>query len=365
MFEVLRELSEEDQLFVWRSLGDHQQPDATVKERLAIDALRRCQEELGGVAISKGRYETWRAGHPEKESLPSSKLIANSLGSTWSAAISRLGLFPVVEHRGRRLRRLGSLPTNDEALDALAECAQALQTEVLSWAQYRAWALEVMRTEGREPPLLISTPTFIRRFGSWPEALQRAGLTASHNGRAATPRVRYSSRHLIWCLRQAAEGLDADGGSQVVLTTVRYERWREGAGQPEGPDRGTTRPNFHVIMDRFGSWPQALSAAELMSSAQAASYHRGAGRQWPVEHVAEILLEAYTDLDGQITQAPYTRWRAARHRAPDKTFAPCARTLMNQYGRLSGIADTISEMEDPSVEQLAAWLRDHHQRSGR
>ena len=359
MFAVLRDLTETDRVFVIRALQGRSRPRASARERMVLAALERCQQDLGEQTISKRRYERWRDGHAERGSLPSSKMVAGVLGGTWSAAMHRAGVRPAGDHRGERLSRMGGWPTDEQALDAIAECAAALRVRELSFAAYRNWARGEMAAGGREPALLISMSSMLRRFGSWAQAVDRAGVgLVSGPAGPTTVCCRYSTPHMLWVIQQAhAQTVSSPG---KPLTVLQYEHWRRAAtGEAEGPDGRPTRPNGEAIKARLGSWPDALLAAGVMSAAQAHSYVRGHGKRLPAQLVARVLWRAYEQLDGRLTAGRYANWRRAHRDDPDVGYAPHPAGLRRRCGPLPTVAVAIGEIisRDGDVTDLEEWIQ--------
>jgi hypothetical protein len=150
----------------------------------------------------------------------------------------------------------------------------------------------------------ISTPTLQRRFGSWRQALEAAGLADRYSGRTVSAKVR----------QQHARRLSNNELRQIPTRT----------GRPDltGADlRARPTVSKRVYVSRFGSWPAALAAAGLTIAPRGRRY-------WSDELLAANLgrviqehgrTPILADLDrppSSITSGTYRR-RSATSLAPE------------------------------------------------
>lgn len=174
-------------------------PDAVL-----LEDLRRAAVHLGRASITKDEYN--------KHGRFAAATMQNRFGS-WNSALEKSGL--VVAKRM-------AIPS-DELLADLKRVAGDLGTQVLSTADYGSL--------GR-----FSVPTFQRTFGSWPSALEAAGLKVSESWR---PKV-----------------IDEE------LLSNLAEVWESIGRQPKKSDMvpPLSRVSAHSYVRRFGSWRDALES---------------------------------------------------------------------------------------------------------
>jgi hypothetical protein len=330
LFGVARELPAAERRVLLSAIDGRLYNVSGERARLALEVLRRCERETQQT-VSKRRYERWRESHPERETLPSSTYVANSLGGSWARAMDAAGVTPSVEHATFRWHRQGPAPSDQEVCAELCRCAQEVR-EDFTFGEYRAWALQ-QRAEGPERRgLLISPSTFIHRFESFAQARLAAGLTESRRHRG--PRGNYAeyTREACITVLQAA----ARETRSRPLTVRAYMRWR--ASQLEDARRrGIWRPvpEWKSIRDRFDSWPQALVAAGIISPGTAAEYFRGQGQRVPDEHIARWLCAAAAELGPKMTGFAYRRWREKQIDSQTAGYPPSLRVLQLRFGRWS------------------------------
>jgi len=328
LFGVVRELPAAERRVLLSAIDGRQHGVGGVRAQLALEVLRRCERETGET-VSKRRYERWREAHPEREHLPSSTYVVNSLGGSWARAMDAAGVRPAVEHVTFRWHRQGPAPSDQEVLGELCRCAQALGVD-FSFGEYRAWALAQRTGNSARRGLLISPSSFIARFGSFAQARLAAGLGES--GRHRGPRGRhgeYTREACIAVLRSAAR--EAPDGP---LPARAYMSWRE-RQLTDARRRGIWRPipEWKIVRDRFGSWAKALGEAGIVSEEKAAEYYRGQGRRVPDEHIAKWLCAAASELGPGMTIAAYKRWRRRQIDCPTAGWPPSQRVVQLRFGR--------------------------------
>ena len=120
----------------------------------------------------------------------------------------------------------------------------------------------------------VNTSTLIRKFGSWKEVLDRAGLGDRYGGRSVSDKM----------LDQRARSLTAE---DVIAELQRVARV-QGTSTITRTDvrRQSDLLGDRVIDNRFGSWRAAVEAAGLDLSPM--------GRRWTDDDYFENLLEVWT-----------------------------------------------------------------------
>jgi hypothetical protein len=330
LFGVARELPVAERRVLLSAIDGRLHGVGGERARLALEVLRRCEREIGQT-VSKRRYERWREAHSERDTLPSSTYVANSLGGSWARAMDAAGVAPAVEHATLRWHRQGPAPTDEEVLQELRCCARELRAD-FAFGEYRAWALAQRAESPSRRGLLIHPTSFIRRFGSFAQARIAAGLGES--GRHRGPRgshAEYTSEACIAFLRAAARE-----ARTRMLGVADYTRWRR-AQLEDARSRGIWRPipEWKIPRDRFGTWPRALAAAGLVSTEEAAQYHRGQGQRVPDEHIAKWLCAAAVALGPGMTSHAYKQWRQTQIDSPTAGYPPSQRVLQLRFGRWS------------------------------
>jgi hypothetical protein len=329
LFGVVRELPAAERRVLLSAIDGRLHGVRGERARLALEVLRRCEREIGQT-VSKRRYERWREAHSEREMLPSSTYVANSLGGTWARAMDAAGVAPAVEHATLRWHRQGPVPTDEEVLEELRRCARELRID-FAFGEYRAWAL-VQRAEnpGRYG-LLIHPASFIRRFGSFAQARIAAGLGESrrHRGPRAN-HAEYTPEACIAFVQAAAR----ETRTKRMLGARDYMRWRT-AQLEDARRRGVWRPipEWKIARDRFDTWPRALAAAGLISNEEAAQYYRGQGQRVPDEHIAKWLCAAASALGPGMTGHAYKTWRQTQIDSPTAGYPPSQRVIQLRFGR--------------------------------
>ncbi|MCL6596791.1 MAG: helix-turn-helix domain-containing protein [Firmicutes bacterium] len=181
--------------------------DRAARQAEVLESLRQAAAERG----RRWTVREWR----EARRKPTVAEVVHAFG-TWSAAWA---------HAGFEAYRSGRGPTPEEAiLRALALAAREGHGPRLTVSAYARW-----RAAHGGP----SASTVVSRFGSWRAALEAAGV--------------------------APEDVD-----QAIVESLR-RLWQEKGRRPTWRDwkRYAARPcSVETLLSRFGSWRQALLAAE-------------------------------------------------------------------------------------------------------
>lgn len=151
----------------------------------------------------------------------------------------------------------------------------------------------------------VSVATYLRRFGSWREALDAAGLSHRYSGRTVSAKMR----------AQTARTLTND----QLLAELRRIADHTGRSYVTGLDLRAYSPvNKSVFIARFGTWPAALAAAGLNMAPR--------GRYYTDDNLA-ANLRAVIDVHGRTPGCQkWTGRRQPSHRRPTATAtAPLSR----------------------------------------
>lgn len=349
IFRSLQGCSASDKQLVLNALTSAPAVDPS-RAVLIREAVARFENECGG-RLSKRRYETWRVS-TEDSSLPSATFIANTYGRTWAKAMDALGRQPAMNHAAFRLRAQGRSPSSEQVLNDLVECAAELKTQNLRFRDYSNWA----RAKQSHAPLgkvyLLSSTSFSNRFRSFRRALFLAGLRPVANGRSAGEAF-YTDDSSIRHLQLANEEVAPAG----ALTMKQYDEWRRGKYARAAHDGDWPAiPSFHTIRYRFGSWPAALAAAELLPREAAEGYSRGAGQTMPPEQVAEGLLRAVSDLGEGFSSKAYMRWRAEEVKDLTKVRPASSSIILKRFG--SWVTAMVALRDSTKTSEPRAFLID-------
>lgn len=195
---------------------------------------------------------------------------------------------------------------------------------------YEAWRAALERPD--EWP----SPTAIRNaFGSWPKALQAAGLDAAPDPRGAALavyRVHYDADALIAALRCWRER-----EPDAPLTSAAYHRFvlaSRAAGSESDVALPSTPDPFEAT---FGSWRRALIAAGLAEPRARPERWRGPARFYTDEHITACLQRAAVELDvDRLTSAAFHAWADATCRAAaavgEQLHIPSTKFISDRFG---------------------------------
>ncbi len=199
LFGVARELPAADRRVLLSAIDGRLHGVAGERARVALEVLRLCERETQET-VSKRRYERWRDAHPERESLPSSTYVANSLGGSWARAMDATGVAPSVEHATFRWHRQGPSPSDQEVLDELGRCAREVRVD-FTFGEYREWALAQRASDPDRRGLLISPSTLSPASGPSPKrgSLRGWGSPAAIVARGAIAPSTRPKRASPWC----------------------------------------------------------------------------------------------------------------------------------------------------------------------
>lgn len=350
IFKTLAECSEEDKRHVLNSLraGSGIESGRVQLIRAAIERFEADSDS----PVSKQKYERWRISQGDPSN-PSATYISNAFGNSWAKAMDAIGRKVSLDHKAFRLRSAGEVISDAQAIEDLRQCADELGVEALLFRDYRRWALS-KQSEGRVT--LISSESFSRRFGSFAQALDLAGLRSGRSRLGSwAGQVHYSKENAIECLRRASEATQPDAG----LTQAGYRDWRiEELSRNDEASAWTVIPSYQTISRCFGSWPRALLAAGLISEGRAAQNARGRGQRMSREQIASGLIRASKDLGLSFTGYEYARWRKKEVSDLTKERPACLARVRDSFGSWPDALDAISvalQQQDP-ISFLAAII---------
>ena len=123
----------------------------------------------------------------EEHSRVASRTVRRRFG-TWEAALKRAGMGQRYSGKAvteKQLRPVGRQMTNDELVAQLQVIARKVGRDTITQVD--------VDEHGR-----IGSTIFGRRFGSWPNALQRAGLQAARSGQRFTDDELFENLLAVW-----------------------------------------------------------------------------------------------------------------------------------------------------------------------
>lgn len=310
IFNALRNRSKAERRFVLRALQAAGRRGAITgpKEQAIWTSLATFAAETG-TTPAFSRYEAWRKEKNDPSFVSAPRIQRHY--STWSSALDTLGFEPKPDPTALRLLSRGSRISDEDALQALRDCAESLATDDFSISDYERWAkAELLGRKGAGRPVPISKSIVTRRFGSFRKAKVEAGLdphVAYHQVGS------YSDEDLLDALRTARVEIEGR------LSTARYARWRL-AKQREAKERGEVvdLPCTFTYGQRFGGWLKALALVEDLPVRS--HDHRGPPIFQP-DWIAEHLVAAYEELGEPFYVPTYRKW-VLDQRKKDPAFPP-------------------------------------------
>lgn len=297
MWSRLRHRSRADRHHVYSAVCGTRAAQRDGRVQFVLTALRRFPKE---VPLSKRRWEAWRAAQPDKDDLPSATMVANTFGG-WGRAAEAVGLRPGIDVLARRLTQPRIGATREQLLDCLKACAAALGKQHFTFREYEQWArAEIDSKQSKLPVIVISSPTFRTKFGSWTKAMIAAGLERPTE---VNTRPKVGSRGFTdQEVRQAV--LDCAGTLGATPKKHEYVAWRDGQLKDEATRRPIPSPE--TLCARFGRWHQVLAWAGLRDDAPHFGERNNA-------YPDQVLIAAVRDCAAALGQPPnrnqYRRWR--------------------------------------------------------
>jgi hypothetical protein len=331
LFDRLRLRSEVDRMHVYRALGPTWSPDSSAWRELALAGIAQCADDVGRHPAVR-TYDSWLAAQSQPEQWLTSRQIRTCFGS-WSDAVQEAGLEPSLDPLASKRRGVAGAFSEDELIAALRACSTALGGRPLTLAAYREWVRNELRRPGAERSasrLPVAAAAFKRVFGSWADAVV-AATNEEHGsgpgGPSTTPvrdagvrpagaqAGRYSDDEVVSALRTWAAAM----GRDTALTVAAFVKWRaESSRRIDRSDAGSMGPipKSDTCFERFGGWPEALTAAGLMRSEALARERCANPRDWGAPELTAAFVLYLTECPdaarGAVSGNSYMRWRRKR-----------------------------------------------------
>jgi hypothetical protein len=354
LFAQLRGRSIHERRFVLQALlsAGRSNSISPQREQVMKVSLLTFKEETGLVPTVR-TYDQWRREKSDRGLCSSGQIIRQF--STWSNALHTLGIEPKPDPTARRLLSRGQQMSDEQALQALRDCAEDLGTDNFTIAQYEKWAKqELLKPENKGRKIPISKSIVTRRFGSVRQAKIAAGLDPDTAYHASSF---FTDEEVLDALRRARSEIEGR------LSTAKYTIWRKGK-QEEARARGksVTIPCDFTISQHFGGWLKAVSLIEGLPVTP--HEHRGPPVYTP-DWLAERLLEAYDEIGEPFFTSTYIEWTRKKREEQNLDFPPPDYTTIRRHGgSWTVIRDKLREAVEtgelaPLVEQLSTGGGNH------
>lgn len=310
IFDALRNRSLAERRFVHQALqaADRSTEMSGAREQSMRQSLELYKAETGEVP-SALKYEAWRKEQDDQGLISTSSIVRQF--STWNRALDSLGVKPMADPTSLRLLSRGQKVSDEDALQALKDCAKDLKSDDFSIAEYEDWAKATLLERTRSGrPIPISKSIVTRRFGTFRQGKLAAGLdpeTAYHAVSA------YSTEQLLEALQTARRELEGR------LSSARYAKWRRDK-QAEAGEQGETVdiPCTFTLDQRFGGWLKAVALVEELPIDP--NEHRGPP-VFQADWIAEQLVLAYKEIGEPFFMSQYRRW-VKEQKAKQPDFPP-------------------------------------------
>lgn len=308
-------------------------------------SLATYQAETGKVPAYKA-YENWRREKNDPGICPAGRIERQF--STWSRALNDLGIKPMADPTALRILSKGQRISDEEALQALRDCAADLGSDNFTIAEYEKWAkAELVKPENKGRRIPISKSIVTRRWGTVRQAKLVAGLDPNSPFHTASY---FSDEELINHLAVARTEIEGR------LSTAKYAVWRKGkleAARERG--EALNLPCTFTFHKHFGGWLKAVAKVEGLPIS--AHEHRGPPVYTP-DWLAEQLLIAYDELGEPFFTSAYITWVREMRKEQHLDFPPPDYTTVTRHGGpWPGIREKVREAvsmgsPDPLIEQL-------------
>lgn len=302
--------------------------ERTAIQEQAVDALRAFADaHEGRLPASKQEYESWRKLPKAPLGLPSEYKIRYAFGGAWRVAIScAAGGEPVSVVAARQIRAQGSAYTRDELIAALREFDADPHAGRRRWVDYVRWARGV-RAKDPSRRLPLSPSTFAQHDG-YLVLCREAGVHAC--GAGAVLERHYEGPELLEAVRQAWAELECS----VYMSASAYRAWRDRRRtvQLEGDAPPEQVPSAGYLAKRFGSWPDVLLAAGLISQSVRDERVLGKRTAYVASEVGlRILREAMAEEGDDISPTAFDLWRRRRLETNPAEVPPCSRWFAGRF----------------------------------
>lgn len=321
LFFQLRNRSLHERRYVFEALNA-----AVCRGEISSPRLRMMKSSLAlyleatGKIPSKVAYEKWRKERNDLGLCPVNRIVRQF--GTWNGALNDLGFKPMADPTALRVLTRGRKISNEEALQALSDCAADLGSDDFTIAQYEKWAKkELLKPESRGRAIPISKSIATRRFGTVRQAKIAAGLDPNSPYHSTSA---FTDEDLI---RHLAE---ARGEIEGRLSTAKYTVWRR-RKQEEAKARGeiVKIPCTFTFHNRFRGWLKAVEKVEGLPIA--AHEHRGPPVFTP-DWLAEQLMVAYDELGEPFFTSTYIKWVREQRKHTKADFPPPDYTTVVRHG---------------------------------
>jgi len=284
--------------------------------------LRAAAGWAGAMHLSWAVFASWVEQETDQPNsrfarLPSDVCAFRRVFGSWSGACREAGLQSGGPGAGVRV-------SDGTLLLALRATAEQVGREVVRFEDYLAFAEHAARDpESSFRWLPRSRDAFRSRFGSFGAACSKAGLKNGRlvggevqEARVAVAAADYHEDELLDALRQAAE---SRGGKPP--TEAAFREWLEGAeASARGEGRVLTLLAPGAYRQRFGSWPDALHRAGLISETQRRRLKQR--REISDDEIWETVTAAVREFGPGIKRTQYQRFA---HRLIEESDDPDVR----------------------------------------
>ncbi len=321
LFAQLRYRSLDERRFVLATLMPLGQRGEISNARLQVmrTSLATYQEETGNMPAFTA-YENWRRQQNDPSLCPAGRIRRQF--STWNRALNDLGFKAMADPTTLRILSRGQQISDEEALQALRDCAADLGSDNFTIAQYEKWAkAELVKPENKGRRIPISKSIVTRRWGTVRQAKFAAGLDPNTPYHAKSY---FSDEELIKHLAVARNEIEGR------LSTAKYTVWRKGKLE-EARARGEAIAipccfTFHI---HFGGWLKAVAKVEGLPIS--AHEHRGPPVYTP-DWLAEQLINAYDEIGEPFFTSAYIQWVRVKRKDESLDFPPPDYTTVTRHG---------------------------------
>lgn len=356
----IRDLPEPDRAFIRDALATRFAEARPERVLVALDALRRCQLELGRVP-SAGRYEDFRKQRPDLD-LRSAKFISNSFGGSWRNAIAAFLGEPLPNVLRKRLTSGVSLYSDEDLIDftqefielhvvewidgqptltcPLDELTGARRTiRCLSQRGFRAYARHQENVLRRRFP---SLEMICSRFDGWENAVAAACK------RLASGELRVVAIEMLTtrdARRAQIVSLLVKCASELgeVPTPAEFDQWlRSTAERRDVIDRKAANAwialrTSNDAIRSFKTWNQALVSAGLIGQqfAQPGRIYATPEHRFSTDELLQAIRDARQEVTGKLNDRAFEGWRSAKLDLDDSRPIPSGRTIRHRFGSLA------------------------------
>lgn len=272
LFEELRHRSLVDQRLVHQALARSLGLPLAQDQVAALDALEACAMDIRR-AVSRERYRVWQAEQPPEDERPTAYDVEQAFGG-WAAVRAALSGASQLDVAAKRFTQLGPKRETQELIAGIRLWNARQPDAALRFARFADWARRYLHEGPAEPgvAVAVSCNTYIRKFGSWFEAVNAAGLLESASfetfSRLASTKKTYTDDELLDAVRAASRWAQREYGRELVRELL--DAYREAALHANFA-AGTREavPGATTIVARFGSLPAAMLAAGVIDEHEA------------------------------------------------------------------------------------------------